>query len=140
VRKVWPARLPLFVRISASDWVEGGWDIDQSIRFARRLKDAGIDFIDCSSGGAVPDARIPAGPGYQVPFAEAIRKSTGMATGAVGCITEPAQAEEILVREQADAVFLGREFLRNPQWPLDAARKLGDTISWPQQYERARLS
>ncbi len=139
VRDLWPAHLPLFVRISATDWVEGGWDLAQSIQLARWLKDIGVDLIDCSSGGLTADARIPAAPGFQVPFAAAIRKETGIATGAVGLITEPEQAEQILMSEQADVVLLARELLRNPYWPLHAATALKSEAPWPKQYLRAKL-
>lgn len=138
VRATWPAHLPLFVRISASDWALGGWDLEQSIVLARGLKALGVDLIDCSSGGLVPDARIPAGPGYQVPFAQTIRREVGIATGAVGFITEAAQAEQLLVTEQADAVFLAREFLRDPYWALHAAPDVHADVAWPVQYERAK--
>jgi 2,4-dienoyl-CoA reductase-like NADH-dependent reductase (Old Yellow Enzyme family) len=138
MRAVWPESLPLFVRISATDWVDGGWDLPQSIELARLLKPLGVDLIDCSSGGAVPKASIPVGPGYQVPFAEAIRRETGMLTGAVGLITEPQQAEAILQQGQADLVLLARELLRDPYWPLHAARTLGADVAWPVQYDRAR--
>lgn len=137
VRRVWPERLPLFVRVSATDWAEGGWDLSQTIELARRLKALGVDLIDCSSGALVPHAKIPAAPGYQVPFAEAVRRDAGIATGAVGMITEPAQAEKIVVSGQADAVLLAREFLRDPYWPLHAAAALGAEGSWPKQYRRA---
>jgi len=138
VREVWPAHLPVFVRISASDWVDGGWDLEQSIQFARWLEPIGIDLIDCSSGGLVADARIPAAPGFQVPFAAAIRAHTGIATGAVGLITEAHQAEQIVATGQADVVLLAREFLRDPYWPLHAARQLSADVAWPKQYLRAR--
>ena len=138
VRDIWPAHLPVFVRISASDWVDGGWDLEQSIQFARWLKPIGIDLIDCSSGGLVADARIPAAPGFQVPFAAAIRAQTGIATGAVGLITEAHQAEQIVATGQADVVLLAREFLRDPYWPLHAARQLNADVAWPKQYLRAR--
>lgn len=138
VREVWPAEWPALARISATDWMEGGWDLPQSIELARRLKTVGIDLIDCSSGGNVMDARIPAGPGFQTPFATAIRQQAGIATGAVGLITEPAQAEQIVATELADVVLLAREFLRDPYWPLHAARELGVDVPWPRQYERAR--
>jgi 2,4-dienoyl-CoA reductase-like NADH-dependent reductase (Old Yellow Enzyme family) len=128
----------MFVRISATDWVEGGWDIKQSIKLARWLKDIGVDFIDCSSGGLVLDAKIPAAPGYQTTFAQEIRQEVGLPTGAVGMITAPAQAEHILVTEQADAVLLARELLRDPYWPLHAARELNVDIEWPLQYARAK--
>lgn len=138
VREVWPQDLPLFVRISATDWVEGGWDLAQSLQLCRWLKEAGVDLIDCSSGGLTPDARIPAGPGFQTPFAAAIRQGAGIAVGAVGLITAPEQAEQIVATGLADAVFLARELLRDPYWPLHAARKLGVEVPWPLQYERAR--
>lgn len=138
VREVWPQDLPLFVRISATDWVEGGWDLAQSLQLCRWLKEAGVDLIDCSSGGLTPDARIPAGPGFQTPFAAAIRQEAGIAVGAVGLITAPEQAEQIVATGLADAVFLARELLRDPYWPLHAARKLGVEVPWPLQYERAR--
>jgi 2,4-dienoyl-CoA reductase-like NADH-dependent reductase (Old Yellow Enzyme family) len=137
VREVWPQRLPLFVRVSASDWQEGGWDLEQTIELARKLKTLGVDLIDVSSGGAVPGAKIPLGPGYQVKFAEAIRKQAGIATGAVGLITEAAQAETILTGERADMIFLAREMLRDPYWPRRAAKILGEKIKAPVQYERA---
>jgi 2,4-dienoyl-CoA reductase-like NADH-dependent reductase (Old Yellow Enzyme family) len=136
VRGVWPERAPLFVRISASDWIEGGWDIQQSVELARQLKELGADLIDCSSGGNVPGAEIPVGPGYQTPFAEQIRREANILTGAVGMITSPVQAEHILVTGQADAVMIARELLRDPYWPLRAARELGHPTSWPVQYLR----
>ena len=138
VRTVWPAEKPLFVRISASDWAEGGWDIEDSVALARELAPLGVDLVDCSSGGVVPGVKIPAGPGYQVPFAARIRQETGMATGAVGLITAPEQAEEIVATGQADMVFLARELLRDPYWPLHAARALQVQVPWPRQYLRAR--
>jgi 2,4-dienoyl-CoA reductase-like NADH-dependent reductase (Old Yellow Enzyme family) len=135
VRKAWPESLPLFVRISASDWMPGGWDLEQSIALARLLKRRGdVDLIDCSSGGNDPRQQIALGPGYQVPFAEAIRRETGMATAAVGLIREPAQAEEILVREQADLIVLGRMLMADPHWPLRAAKQLGFDHPWPTQF------
>ncbi len=137
VRRVWPERAPLFVRISATDWVEGGWDIQQSVELSRQLKGLGADLIDCSSGGNVPYAKIPVGPAYQTPFAEQIRREAGILTGAVGMITSAAQAEEIVAGGRADAVFLARELLRDPYWPLRAARELGQPMSWPVQYLRA---
>jgi len=137
VRSVWPERLPMFVRISSSDWKEGGWDLEQSVALARRLKPIGVDLIDCSAGGAVPDVTIPLGPGYQVPFAERIRRDASIATGAVGLITEPAQADAIVRSGQADCVLLAREMLRDPYWPMHAARVLGHTVPWPVQYLRA---
>ena len=137
VRAVWPERNPLFVRISATDWAEGGWDIDQSVALAARLKTLGADLIDCSSGGLVPYAKVPVGAGYQVPFAVRIRREAAIATGAVGLITEPAQADEIVRTGKADLVLLAREFLRDPYWPLHAARRLGEKARGPAQYLRA---
>ncbi len=137
VRRVWPESHPLFVRISASDYTEGGWDLPQSIELARTLKPLGVDLIDASSGGNVATATIPLGPGYQVPFAAAIRRDAGIATGAVGLITEAAQAEEVIRSGQADLVLLAREMLRDPYWPMRAAQELGQVISWPAQYLRA---
>jgi 2,4-dienoyl-CoA reductase-like NADH-dependent reductase (Old Yellow Enzyme family) len=128
---------PLFVRISATDWAEGGWDIEQSVELARELQRLGVDLIDCSSGGLVPGVAVPAAPGYQVPFAARIRRQAGIPTGAVGLITEPAQAEQIVHSEQADIALLGREFLRNPYWPIQAARMLGQRFDPPPQYLRA---
>jgi 2,4-dienoyl-CoA reductase-like NADH-dependent reductase (Old Yellow Enzyme family) len=139
VREAWPGDLPLFVRISSMDWVEGGWDLGQSVLLARRLKILGVDLIDCSAGFVIPDEPIPSGPGFQVPFAAAIRKELAMPTGAVGCITDPAQAEQIIAIGQADAVFLARQMLRDPYWPLHAARSLGVDIPWPNQYMRAKI-
>lgn len=138
VRAEWPERLPVFVRVSAVDWVDGGWDLPQTVALARELKKIGIDMVDCSSGGAVPDAKIPAGPGFQTPFAAAVRREAVIATGAVGLITEPAQAEQIVSTGVADAVMIARGFLRDPYWPLHAARGLGVDIPWPPQYERAK--
>ena len=137
VRSSWPKGAPLFVRISATDWVEAGWDLEQSIELARSLKQLGVDLIDCSSGGTVPHAKIPAGPGYQTPFAQRIRHEAEILTGAVGMITSPIQAEQIIGTGQADVVVIAREFLRNPYWPLRAAKDLGQPISWPVQYLRA---
>jgi 2,4-dienoyl-CoA reductase-like NADH-dependent reductase (Old Yellow Enzyme family) len=127
----------VFLRISASDWAEGGWDIDQSVELARCVKPIGIDLIDCSSGGMVPNAKIEVGPGYQVPFSKRIRYETGMLTGAVGMITEPDQADAIIREGDADVVLLAREFLRHPYWPLEAAAALGVKLGPPVQYERA---
>jgi 2,4-dienoyl-CoA reductase-like NADH-dependent reductase (Old Yellow Enzyme family) len=138
VRREWPERAPLFVRISATDWIEGGWDIDQSVELSRRLASRGVDLIDCSSGGAVPGAQIPTGPGYQVPFAERIRREAGIATGAVGLITTAAQANEIVESGKADCVLLARQVLREPYFPLHAARELNAPAPWPRQYGRAR--
>jgi 2,4-dienoyl-CoA reductase-like NADH-dependent reductase (Old Yellow Enzyme family) len=138
VRKVWPDDLPLWVRISATDWVEGGWTIDDSINLASILAPMGVDMLDCSSGGNSPLQQIPVGPCYQVPFAERIRKETGMATAAVGMITTAKQCEDIIVRGQADMVLLARELLRDPYFPLHAAKELGVDIAWPNQYLRAK--
>ena len=138
VREEWPVELPLFVRISATDWVEGGWDIDQSVILARQLKEIGVDLIDCSSGFAVPDEPVPFGPGFQVPFAARVRSEAGIASGAVGCITEPVQAEQIVATGQADVVLLGRQMLRDPYWPLHAATALQVDVPWPNQYLRAK--
>jgi 2,4-dienoyl-CoA reductase-like NADH-dependent reductase (Old Yellow Enzyme family) len=137
VREVWPQRLPLFVRVSATDWKEGGWDLTQTIELARQLKPLGVDLIDASSGGTALGVKIPLGPGYQTTFAGAIRKEAGIATGAVGMITEPVQAETILATDQADLVFLARELLRDPYWPRRAAKELDAKIKPPVQYERA---
>ena len=137
VRGAGPERAPLFVRISATDWVEGGWTLDESVELARRLKDSGVDLVDCSSGGNVPPARIPVGPGYQTPLAERIRHEAKILTGAVGMITAPAQADHIIRTGQADLAFIAREFLRDPYWPLRAGRELGNPIPWPVQYVRA---
>lgn len=138
VRKAMPDELPLFVRISATDWADGGWDLAQSIELARRLREAGVDLVDCSSGGAVLGAKVEVGPGYQVPFAREIRRQAGIATGAVGLITEPEQAEAIIADGSADVVLLARAELRDPYWPLHAAKALGLAVPWPVQYERAK--
>ena len=137
VREVWPENQPVFVRISATDWKEGGWDMEQSVELSRRLKGAGADLIDVSSGGIAPGVQIPVGPGFQVNFAAAIRREAGVATGTVGMISDPAQAETILRTDQADMVFLARELLRDPYWPRRAAQELGVKIRPPVQYERA---
>jgi 2,4-dienoyl-CoA reductase-like NADH-dependent reductase (Old Yellow Enzyme family) len=137
VRKVWPDKLPLAVRISAVDWVEGGWDIEQSIALAKLLKVAGVDLVDCSSGGIVPDAKITAGPGYQVPFAEKVRHGAAISTAAVGFITEPKQADEIVRSGKADLVLLARQMLVDPYWPVHAAKALGHKLPPPNQYARA---
>lgn len=137
VRQAWPKNLPLFVRLSATDWAEGGWDIDQSVELARLLKTDGVDLIDCSSGGAVPHVKIPVGPGYQAPFAERIRRDAKIMTGAVGLITEPTQADQIVRDGRADLVLLAREQLRDPYWPRRAARELGHKLDAPAQYGRA---
>lgn len=137
VRAVWPERLPLFVRISATDWKAGGWDVDQAVELARRLREHGVDLVDCSSGGAVHDQQIAIGPGYQVPFADRIRREAGVPTGAVGLITKAEQADAIVRGGQADLVLLARELLRDPYWPLHAAEQLGQIVPWPPQYLRA---
>jgi len=137
VRSVWPERLPLFVRISATDWKDGGWTLDDSVQLATELRGCAVDLIDCSSGAMVPDAKIPVGPGFQVPFAERIKREAGIRTGAVGMITEPGQADQIIRSGQADVVLLAREFLRDPYWPLHAAMALGLKPQPPVQYQRA---
>lgn len=137
VRAVMPESTPLLVRISATDWADGGWDLLQSVELSRRLREAGVDLIDVSTGGNVADVKIPVGPGYQVPFARDIRRDAGIATGAVGMITDAAQAEAIIVAGEADLVLLARADLRDPYWPLHAAAELGDAIAWPAQYLRA---
>ena len=139
VRAVWPTELPLFARISATDWTDGGWTIDDSVALARMLHAAGVDVIDCSSGGNVPRAPIPSTPGYQVPFAARVRQEASVLTAAVGLITEPQQADAIIANGEADLVFLARELLRDPYWPLRAARVLGHEGPWPSQYLRAKL-
>ena len=138
VRAVWPAGLPLFARISATDGAEGGWTIENSVAFARQLVERGVDFIDCSSGGSVSWAKFEPAPGYQVPYARAVRAGAGVATGAVGLITEPAQAEEIVASGAADAVLLARRLLADPYWPLHAAHALGEDVEWPAPYRRAK--
>jgi 2,4-dienoyl-CoA reductase-like NADH-dependent reductase (Old Yellow Enzyme family) len=137
VRKVWPEKYPLFIRISASDWTEGGWDVEQSITLVEQLAPLGVDLIDCSSGGNVATAEIPVGPGYQVPFSEKIRARTKQLTGAVGMITTPEQADDIIGSGKADIVLLARELLRQPYWPLHAAERFGLSTNWPEQYLRA---
>ena len=134
IRDVLPETMPLFVRISAMDWVEGGWDLEQSVALARELVARGVDLIDVSSGGLVPDAVIPVAAGYQVPFAAAVRERVGILTSAVGLITEPAQAEAVIASGQADLAQLGRAMLRDPYWALHAAQTLGATPDWPQPY------
>ena len=139
IHSEWPDNLPLFVRLSCTDWVEGGWDIDQTIELAGILKQHGVDLIDSSSAGMVPHAKVPVGPGYQVAFANRIRKEASILTGAVGLITEVGQAEEILANEQADLILIARASLRDPHFALHAARILDDNIQWPNQYLRAKL-
>lgn len=138
IRSVWPEQLPLFVRISATDWVVGGWSIEESVALARILKTKGVDLVDCSTGGLSPLQKIPAAPSYQVPFSSKIRREAGIATGAVGLITNAQQAEDILKYQQADLILLGRQMLRDPYFPLRAAEELGVEIPWPAQYLRAR--
>jgi 2,4-dienoyl-CoA reductase-like NADH-dependent reductase (Old Yellow Enzyme family) len=137
-RAAWPAELPLWVRLSATDWAEGGWDVDEAVRLAGLLRDEGVDLVDSSSGGVVAHQRVPAAPGFQVPFAERIRREARVRTGAVGLITEPTQADAILRAGQADVVLLGRVMLRDPYWPLHAAHALGVEGPWPVQYLRGR--
>jgi 2,4-dienoyl-CoA reductase-like NADH-dependent reductase (Old Yellow Enzyme family) len=137
LREEWPSHLPVFVRISAVDWREGGVTLDESVQLGRWLRDAGIDLVDCSSGAVVPGEKIPVAPGYQVPFAARIRKEAGIATAAVGVITEPAQAEDILARGDADLVFLARALLRDPYWAQSASEQLDSQSRWPIQYARA---
>ena len=136
VRHAWPERLPVFVRISSTDWIEGGWDIEQSVELARRLHDRGVDLIDCSSGGAVK-ASIPIAPGYQAPFAERIRRDARIATGAVGLITTARQADDIVANGQADCVLIARQYLRDPYLAAHVAEELGVKMPWPIQYRRA---
>lgn len=139
LRAVWPRDLPLFARVSATDWSEPeGWTLEDTVRLARDLKALGLDLLDCSSGGMLPRAKVPVAPGYQVPFAERVKRETGLATGAVGLITTGAQAEDILRQEQADLIVVGREFLRDPHFPLRAARELGEDILWPEPYRLAK--
>ena len=137
VRAAIPDSCALLVRISATDWTEGGWTIAESVSLAGVLKDLGVDVVDCSSGGNVATAQIPVGPGYQLPFAARVRREAAIATATVGMITEAAQADQIVRNEDADIVLLARELLRDPYWPLHAAAKLGHTVSWPPQYLRA---
>jgi 2,4-dienoyl-CoA reductase-like NADH-dependent reductase (Old Yellow Enzyme family) len=138
LREIWPQEWPLFVRISATDWVDGGWTLEDSVVFAKKLKDLGIDLIDCSSGGSSPDAKIKSGPGYQVFLSEGVKQGAEIATAAVGIITEAQQAEDILQSGKADMILMAREFLRDPYWPLHAAKALGEDIEWPKQYARAK--
>jgi 2,4-dienoyl-CoA reductase-like NADH-dependent reductase (Old Yellow Enzyme family) len=137
VRRVWPDNLPLSIRISAMDWKEGGWDLDQSVELAKQLKPLGVDLVDCSSAGLVVDQKIAAGPGFQVPFAERIRRDADIPTATVGLIETKEQVVDILAKNQADLVLMAREFLRDPYWPLRTARELKQTVSWPAQYLRA---
>jgi 2,4-dienoyl-CoA reductase-like NADH-dependent reductase (Old Yellow Enzyme family) len=138
VQEVWPTENPLFVRISATEWTEGGWTANDSVALAKILKDKGVDLIDCSSGGNVVNAKIPLKQGYQVEFAEKVKKESGILTGAVGLITTAFQANEIIQEGEADVVFLAREMLRDPHFPLRAAHELGHEVNWPVQYERAK--
>ena len=138
VKEVWPTDNPLFVRISSTDWTEGGWTADDSVALAKVLVTKGVDLIDCSTGGNVATAKIPVKPGYQVEFAERVKKESGILTGAVGMITEPKQADEIIQEGEADLIFMAREFLRDPYFPLRAAHVLGHEVKWPLQYERAK--
>lgn len=137
VRTVWPGELPLWVRVSATDWADGGWDAEQTVELARLLAARGVDLVDCSTGGLVAGVKIPVGPGYQVEFAERVRREGGIATGAVGMITTPEQADEIVRSGRADVVLLARQLLRDPYWPLRAGKALGERVKWPVQYERA---
>jgi 2,4-dienoyl-CoA reductase-like NADH-dependent reductase (Old Yellow Enzyme family) len=139
VQTVWPQTLPLFVRISSTDWAEGGWNLDEAVKLSSILKDVGVDLIDCSSGGLISYAKIPVGPGYQVPFAERIKNETGILTGAVGMITEAQQAEDILVKGQADLIIIARASLRDSYFALHSAKVLGVDVDWPLQYQRAKI-
>jgi 2,4-dienoyl-CoA reductase-like NADH-dependent reductase (Old Yellow Enzyme family) len=138
VRGTIPGDFPLFARISASDWIEGGWSIEDSVLLSKKLKEVGVDLIDCSSGGNAPKTPIPAGPGYQIPFSEKIKQEAEILTGGIGFITSPEQADQIIRTGQADIVLLAREILRNPYWPMHAAKALKAEIEWPKQYERAK--
>ncbi|MFL9878790.1 NADH:flavin oxidoreductase/NADH oxidase [Herbaspirillum rhizosphaerae] len=140
VRKVWPAELPLFVRLSATDWTEGGWNPDETVAVSSMLRDLGVDLVDVSSGGNVATATIPTGPGYQTAFAARVKSEAKIATGTVGMITDAIQAEHVLRTEQADLVLLARELLRDPYWPLRAADALKENVAWPPQYVRAASS
>ena len=137
VREVWPAELPLWLRISATDWAEGGWDVEQSVRPAREVKSLGVDLVDISSGGLLPHVKVPVAPGYQVPFAAQIRREAGIATGAVGLITGSKQAADIVANDEADVVLIARESLRDPYFPRRAAQELGAELPAPAQYRRA---
>jgi 2,4-dienoyl-CoA reductase-like NADH-dependent reductase (Old Yellow Enzyme family) len=138
VREEWPADQPLFVRVSSTDWVEGGWRAEDTVALAHHLSSVGVDLVDCSSGGIAPGISIPSGPGYQVVFSQRIKDTTPMLTAAVGMIISPAQADQIIRAGQADMVLLAREMLRDPYWPLHAARALGQEVAWPNQYLRAK--
>ena len=138
VKEVWPAELPIFVRISATDYVEGGWSVDESVALSSRLKLLGVDLVDCSSGGNISHVKIPLGPGYQVPFSKKIKADADILTGTVGLITNAEQAENILLNEEADLILIARESLRNPYFPLNAATALNENIDWPIQYDRAK--
>ena len=138
VREVWPEKLPLLLRISATDWVEGGWTPDDSVALAKMVRPLGVDLIDCSSGGIAPGVKIPLGPGYQVPFARKVRNEGGIPTGTVGMITEATQAERILAEGSADLILMARQFLRDPYVPLHAAKELGEELEWAVQYVRAK--
>ncbi len=137
IRDVWPQRLPLLIRLSATDWTDGGWSVEETVSLCRNLRTMGVDLVDVSSAGLVPNAAIPAGPGFQTDFAARVRREAKIATAAVGLITSPVQADHIIRTGQADMVLLGREILRNPYWPLAAAQTLGQKIAWPKQYLRA---
>ena len=137
LRSVWPDRLPLLMRLSATDWVDDGWDVEQSAELSRLLGARGVDLIDCSSGGIVPGVKIPVGPGYQVSLAQRVRAVSGVPTAAVGLITSAQQADAIVRSGSADMVLLARQLLRDPYWPLRAARELGVAVEWPAQYQRA---
>jgi len=138
IKTVWPDDLPIFVRISATDWADGGWNLDESVKLALQLKDQKIDLIDVSTGGLVSYAKIPVGPAYQLPFASRIKKETGILTGTVGLITNAVQSETILVNEDADLILMAREILRNPYFPLEAAHDLDEEVTWPIQYDRSK--
>ena len=137
VRAEWPERLPLLIRLSATDWVDGGWNADETVELCRVLKGLGVDLVDVSTAGLIPSAKIPAGSGFQTGFAARIRQEAAIPTAAVGLITSPAQADHIIRNGQADIVLIGREMLRNPYWPIVAAQALGETVSCPKQYLRA---
>jgi 2,4-dienoyl-CoA reductase-like NADH-dependent reductase (Old Yellow Enzyme family) len=138
VRAVWPDALPVFVRLSTTDWLaDNAWNLDECVKLVCLLQNLGVDLVDCSSGGILPDVKIPTGPGYQTKNAGHIRRETGVLTGAVGMITSAAQAEHILRTGQADLIIVGRQFLRDPYWPLHAARELGEKVQWPSPYLRA---